>query len=52
MVRDIIGTLEHRFNPQTLVLSIPDAFDHLKGSDTNFEMVTSNTIQPTMIEYQ
>ena len=51
MVRDVIGTLEHRFDPQTLMLAIPGAFEHLKGSDTNFEMVTSNTIQPTMLEY-
>ena len=33
------------------MLHIPKAFDHLKGSDANFEMVTSNTIQDTRIEY-
>ena len=44
MVRDVIGTLEHRFDPDTLMLHIPEAFEHLKGSDSSFEMVTSNTI--------
>ena len=33
------------------MLHIPGAFEHLKGSDSNFEMVTSNTIQPTRMEY-
>ena len=51
MVRDLISTFEHRFNPQTLMLNIPEAFEHLKGSDANFEMVTSNTIQSTRMEY-
>ena len=52
MVRDVVGIFEHQFNPQTLMLGIPNAFDHLKGSDTNFEMVTSNTIQDTQMEYK
>ena len=51
MVKDVIETFEHRFDPQTLMLHIPGAFEHLKGSDSNFEMVTSNTIQPTRLEY-
>ena len=51
MVRDLISTFEHRFNPKTLMLHIPEAFEHLKGSDANFEMVTSNTIQSTRMEY-
>ena len=48
----MVETLEHRFDPNTLMLSIPAAFEYLKGEDTSFEMVTSNTIQPTRIEYQ
>ena len=52
MVKDVIEVLEHRFDPNTLMLHIPSAFDHLKGQDTSFEMVTSNTIQPLCLEYQ
>ena len=33
------------------MLHIPIAFEHLKGTDTDFEMVTTNTIQPTRLEY-
>ena len=33
------------------MLHIPIAFEHLKGTDSDFEMVTTNTIQPTLLEY-
>ena len=31
---------------------MPQAFDHLKGEDASFEMVTSNTIQPVRLCYR
>ena len=52
MVQEVIEVLEHRFDPNTLLLQIPTAFDYLKGQDADFEMVTSNTIQPLRIEYR
>ena len=44
MVKNVIEILEHRFDPETLMLPVPLAFENLKGDDNNFEMVTSNTI--------
>ena len=44
MVKDISNTLINRFDRNTLSLKIPAAFEHLKGNDANFEMVTSNTL--------
>ena len=44
MVDDIINTFVNRFNRSTLSLKLPSAFEHLKGSDAAFEMVTSNTL--------
>ena len=51
MVDDITDTLVHRFDRSSLTLKIPGAFEHLKGKDANFEMVTSNTLQPLSINY-
>ena len=31
---------------------LPDGFEHLKGKDANFEMVTSNTIQPVQLNFR
>ena len=51
MVADITSTLENRFHRNTLSLKIPAAFEHLKGNDANFEMVTSNTLQPLNLHF-
>ena len=51
MVADITNTLENRFDRNTLSLKIPAAFEHLKGNDANFEMVTSNTLQPLNLHF-
>ena len=32
-------------------IDIPSCFEHLKGEDANFEMVTSNSIQPLNLVY-
>ena len=52
MVNDIARLMRERFDHNTLLLAIPESFEQLKGRDANFEMVTSNTIQPVMIEYK
>ena len=46
MVEEIVDTLTTRFNKNNLALELPDAFDHLKGSDASIEMSVSNTLQP------
>ena len=38
--------MNQRFDRTTLGLHIPSAFEQLKGKDANFEMVTSNLLQP------
>ena len=43
MVKNIIDTLM-RFDKVDLSIQLPLAFEHLKGSDAQFEMVTSNMI--------
>ena len=52
MMDDIRQIFEHRFDKDTLMLRIPQVFKHLKSVDVNFEMVTSNTLQQTGIEYK
>ena len=44
MVRDIVKMLTRNFNHDSLTVQFPDSFEQLKGEDSNFEMVTSNTI--------
>ena len=44
MVKDVVKTLKKKYNHNTMTIDIPEAFEHLKGKDANFEMVTSNTI--------
>ena len=51
MVNDICKLLKTRYERSTLTIKIPECFDHLKGEDANFEMVTSNTIQTTHLCY-
>ena len=52
MAQDIVKVLLTRFNPYNLSIQLPIAFEQLKGLDAEFEMVTSNTIQPTTLLYQ
>ena len=52
MIKEIISVFETKFDPATLMLKIPEAFERLKGEDAQFEMVTSNTIQTLQLEYQ
>ena len=52
MVNDIIAVFLKKRSRETLTIELPKAFDHLKGKDANFEMVTSNTIQPILLSYK
>ena len=52
MITNITDTLKNKFDRDTLSIQLPQAFDHLKGEDTSFEMVTSNTIQPVRLCYK
>ena len=44
MVNDVVKVLLTKYNPKTMTIELPYAFDHIKNQDANFEMVTSNTI--------
>ena len=39
-------------NRDTLTIELPKSLEQLKGRDANFEMVTSNTIQPILLSYK
>ena len=44
MVKDITDLFDSEYDKENLSIRIPDAFDHLKGADAKFEMVTSNSL--------
>ena len=46
MVADIIDMLNIKLDMHELSVTLPQALEQLKGDDAQFEMVTSNTIQP------
>ena len=52
MVYDITHALTHKYDQETLICEFPTVFDDLKGSDTNFEMVASNTMQTLKLFYR
>ena len=45
MCHDLRKLFTYSFDRRTLKLEIPKAFDQLKATDAEFEMVTSNTLQ-------
>ena len=51
MIEDVQKAFIHKFNPETLVLEFPQVVDGLQGTDTNFEMIASNTLQTLNITY-
>ena len=51
MVSEIAFVMRDRFERENLSLLIPQAFDQLKSEDANFEMVTSNLLQPLTLFY-
>ena len=52
MVRDLIDTLLNSYDRDKLTFTLPQGLEHLKGKDANFEMVTSNTIQPILLNFR
>ena len=52
MVQDLILFLQSQLDRSSLTVQLPQAFEHLKGADANFEMVTSNSIQSIRLFYQ
>ena len=52
MVKEISDVMKERFDRNTLSLRIPQAFDQLKSKDAEFEMVTSNLLQPLAIFFK
>ncbi len=44
MVKDAGKILTTEFDRETFSVTLVECFDNLKGSDVNFEMVTSNTL--------
>ena len=52
MVQDIVSLFKTAFDHNDLMIKLPHAFEMLKGKDAEFEMVTSNCIQPMRLEYQ
>jgi len=46
MVPDVCKILLEEYDRTTFCVQFTSCFDDLKGSDANFEMVASNTLQP------
>ena len=51
MVEDVATLFRTGFDHNDLMITLPQAFELLKGADAAFEMVTSNCIQPLRLEY-
>ena len=51
MVSELAKVMTERFDRDNLALRIPDAFEQLKSEDANFEMVTSNLLQPLQMHF-
>ena len=43
--------MESRINEINFYIELPLIFDHLRGQDTDIEMVLSNTLQPLRLFY-
>ena len=52
MANDARHAIVHRFDRKTLTLKIPDVFEQLKGTDVNFELTTSSTLQKLELPYR
>ena len=51
MVSEIVDRLLTCYDQFTMLLAFPDCLRDLEGRDANFEVVTSQTIQPLMLVY-
>ena len=52
MVYDVVKILLEEYDRTTFAVQFTDCFNDLKGSDANFEMVASNTLQPVKMFYR
>ena len=52
MVAELAQMLGTKCNRDNMTIELPFAFQNMVGQDANFEMVTSNTIQPILLHYQ
>ena len=52
MVAELAQMLGTKCNRDNMTIELPFAFQNMVGQDANFEMVTSNTIQPILLSYQ
>ena len=52
MVEELVKMLSKKCDRDTMTIELPYAFQNMVGRDANYEMVTSNTIQPILLSYQ
>ena len=52
MIMDVVGILISEYSRETFTVEFVKCFDDLKGSDANFEMIQSNTLQPVKLVYK
>ena len=52
MINNLIAALKSKIDPATLTIKLPADLENLIGEDAQFEMSTSNTIQPVLLRYQ
>ena len=52
MVRQLVMTIENRYDKDTLKLEIPKSFEHLKATDEKLEITSSTTIQPLVLSFE
>ena len=50
MISDLAKAMSD-YDRNTMSVQIPECFDHLKGNDAMFEMITSNTLQTLRLVY-
>ena len=46
LIRDVCCTFELLFDKRTLMVNFPEVLQHLEGTDTKIEIVTSSMLQP------
>ena len=52
MIKEIKEALLTRFDKRNLCCNVPQVFEHLKSSDANFEMNSSNTMENLQLQYR
>ena len=52
MVKQLVLTIENRYDKNTLKLEIPESFEYIKATNENLEITASSTIQPLNLFYE